>query len=104
MKSKNILYKIVFIVIMIFICLYSISQSGYINKVRLDKTISTEEQIDSFEKDIDNHREIINVYHDKENDYSNIFSEFGIKISNGIYTGACKLFDFICYLFNYLFN
>ena len=53
---------------------------------------------------IENNHEIVNVYYDKQNDYSNTFSELGIKISNGIYIGSCKLFDFICYLLNYLFN
>ena len=56
------------------------------------------------ENDIENNHEIVNVYYDKQNDYSNTFSELGIKISNGIYIGSCKLFDFICYLLNYLFN
>ena len=104
MKKKGIFNKVIFVVIIIFICLYSMSQSGYISKVRLNKTISTEEQIEKFENDIENNHEIVNVYYDKQNDYSNTFSELGIKISNGIYIGSCKLFDFICYLLNYLFN
>ena len=104
MKKKSILNKIMFVILIIFICLYSISQSGYISKIRLNKTISTEEQIEKFENDIENNHEIINVYHDNSNDYSNTFSDLGVKISDGIYTGSCKLFEFICYLFNYLFN
>lgn len=109
MENKNKInpfFKVLSILFIMFLCLYSISENGYIEGINRNKTLYTEEQIDIFEKDVESGEYINsdNYTKIKDIDYSNKVSDFGVKLSDFINEAAdysMKLFD---ELFSYLFN
>lgn len=105
-KKSNIFNKIFFILLIMFLCLYSISVMGYKNKRQENKTLYTEEMIRKFEKDVDNGKEIdINDYLNYEEvDYSNKSSELGEKFSNTVDFVSEKSLEWMSNLFTYLFD
>lgn len=80
MKKINPPKLILIITILIFICSYYISNSGYYEYELKQKTYLTNEKIKEFEKDIKNNQNIdIKTYLDPEDtNYSN-------KLTNAIY-------------------
>jgi hypothetical protein len=106
-KKKNKIFKRIFILlVIIFLCLYSISIMGYRDKKLESKTLYTEEMIEKFENDVLEGKEIdINDYTTyEENDYSNKVSKFGEFISNCISYGAEKSIEVLSDFFRYLFE
>ncbi len=105
-KKSNIFNKIFFILLIMFLCLYSISVMGYKDKRQENKTLYTEEMIRKFEKDVDNGKEIdINDYLNYEEvDYSNKSSELGEKFSNTVDFVSEKSLEWMSNLFTYLFD
>lgn len=105
-KKSNIFNKIFFILLIMFLCLYSISVMGYKDKRQENKTLYTEEMIRKFEKDVDNGKEIdINDYLNYEEvDYSNKSSELGEKFSKTVDFVSEKSLEWMSNLFTYLFD
>lgn len=105
-KKSNIFNKIFFILLIMFLCLYSISVMGYKDKRQENKTLYTEEMIRKFEKDVYNGKEIdINDYLDYEEvDYSNKSSELGEKFSKTVDFVSEKSLEWMSNLFTYLFD
>ena len=105
-KKPNIFNRIFFVLIIMFLCLYSISVMGYKDKRLENKTLYTEEMIKQFESDVKNGKEIdINDYLTYEEvDYSNKSSELGEKFSEGIDFVSEKSLEWMTSLFTYLFD
>ena len=82
---KNKTFQIILIVILIiFICSYYISNSGYYEYHMQSKTILTNEKIKEFEEDVKNNENIdIKTYlNNEELDYSNKITNLMYNISN----------------------
>ena len=101
-----IFFRILFAFFVLFLCLYSISINGFVQKSNYDNTLYTEEQIKKFEQDVLSGKEIdINQYIDNsKTDYSNAFSNFGEDLSNLIDYGADKSMDVLENFFEILFE
>ena len=80
MKKTNPPIIIMLVIILVFICAYYISNSGYYEYELKQKTLLTNEKIKEFEQDIKNNQNIdIKTYLDPEDtNYSN-------KLTNAIY-------------------
>lgn len=89
-----------------FLCLYSISSNGYLEKINENKTLFTDEQIRRFEEDVENGEYIdINDYILPDQvDYSNSSSELGENISSAIEYTANKSIEVFNSFFAFLFN
>ena len=89
-KKQNFLKslsKIVFIIIFIsFLTLYFSHNPGYFEYEQYKKTSFTKEQIEQFEQDIKDGKEvdITNYLDNKEVNYSNKVSALGLNLSKGI--------------------
>lgn len=83
---NNILKFLSFTLIIVFFIMFYTSGGGYYEYELNKKTILTNEAILKFEQDIKDGKEIdVSDYLITENnDYSNKFSNFGIKVSNNI--------------------
>lgn len=105
-KKSNIFFRVLFVLFVLFLCVYSISSNGYIEKNNENKTLFTEEQIKKFENDVEEGKEIdINEYIlPNDIDYSNSISDLGEKISNAIDFTANKSIDALNSFFAFLFN
>lgn len=105
-KKSNIFNKLFLILIIMFLCLYSISVMGYKDKRQETKTLYTEEMIRKFESDVEKGKEIdINDYFTYEEvDYSNKSSDLGEKISKSVDYVSSKSLEFMSNLFTYLFD
>lgn len=82
----KIVKLLVLVIIVVFLVMFFSSSSGYYEYELNKKSNLTQESIDKFEQDVKNGKEIdINDYLVQDNkDYSNSFSEVGLKISNKI--------------------
>ena len=102
----NIFNKLLLILIIMFLCLYSISVMGYKDKRQETKTLYTEEMIRKFESDVEKGKEIdINDYFTYEDvDYSNKSSDLGEEISKSVDYVSSKSLEFMSNLFTYLFD
>lgn len=105
-NKSNIFFRILFVLFILFLCLYSIGVNGYLEKSNKDRTLYTEEQIKQFEKDVENGRLMdINEYIlPDEINYSNASSNLGEKISNLIDFSANKSIGALNSFFSFLFN
>lgn len=105
-KNGTWFFRIMLVLFIIFLCLYSMSINGYVQSVNMKKTLMTEEQIDNFEKDVKNGEYIdMKDYIEKgEIDYSNKVSDFGEDLSELISVAARKSIDLFNNLFVYLFE
>lgn len=76
----------VFIIVIVFLVMFFSSSSGYYEYELNKKSNLTQDAIDRFEQDVRDGKEIdINDYLIEDNkDYSNTFSNAGLKISNNI--------------------
>lgn len=105
-KGSNIIIRILFVLVIIFICLYSIERNGFVEKSYENKTLYTEEQIKKYENDIKSGAIMDEVdYHLNEViDYSNESSRLGEAISNLITKGSRKSIEMLKNFFSYLFE
>lgn len=110
MEKKNKRFKvflnITLVLFIMFLCLYSVSNNGYLRKINQNKTLYTEEMIKKFEQDVKEGNYVdINEYLKRDTiDYSNNVSKLGENVSTAIQKGAVKLLEFLNSLFSYLFN
>jgi len=106
-KNKtNPFFKILLVLFIMFLCLYSISENGYIEGINKNKTLYTEEQINNFESDVESGEYINsnNYTKIKDIDYSNKVSDFGEKVSDAIKEVTDYSLDFFNKLFAYLLS
>lgn len=105
-KRLDFFIKVMTILFVMFLCLYSISTNGYLRKINQNKTLYTEEMIKKFEQDVNegNYVDIDDYLKDETIDYSNNISKLGEKVSTMISEGAVKLIEWLNSLFSYLFN
>ncbi len=83
-KKKNIFQKIIMIFFIIFLLIYIVTENGYYEYKMYNKTKLTNEAILKFEEDIKNNKDVsINDYVVEDYiDYTNAFSNLGVKIGN----------------------
>ena len=105
-KKSNIYIRILFVLIIVFICLYSIERNGFVEKNYENKTLYTEEQIRKYENDVKSGAIMDDVdYHLNEVvDYSNESSRLGEKVSNLITKCSRKSIEILKNFFSYLFE
>ena len=83
-KNKNIFLKIISILFLIFISLYTMDNLGYYNVATKNKVL-TEEKIKEFELDIKNGKNIdIKNYTTDNTNYKNFYSNIGYNTSTCI--------------------
>lgn len=99
-----IFFRVLFAFFVLFLCLYSISVNGFVENQNYDKALYTEEQIEKFESDVNNGKDIdINVYLDNSKpNYENSISSLGEDISNLIDYGADKSMELLEKFFEFL--
>lgn len=89
-KKKNFftyICKLLIIIIFIsFLTLYFSQKSGYFEYEQYRRTSFTKEQIEKFEQDIKDGKQvdITNYLDNKDKDYSNKVSKLGLNLSRGI--------------------
>lgn len=104
-KKPNIFFKILFILILIYIALLIAFESGYYENKLSNKTALTKEAMERFEADVDNGQvvDIKDYLTEDRIDYSNSVTKLGNKISNGVSEvmtkGISGLFDCLKGLF-----
>lgn len=105
-KNSNWFFRVMLVLFIMFLCLYSMSINGYVESVNMKRTLLTEEQISKFERDVDKGEYVdMNDYVlPEEVDYSNKVSDFGEKLSELIGVAARKSIDMFNNLFAYLFE
>lgn len=105
-KKNNYFIRLIFVLFIIYLCVYAIGENGFIERKYSNKTLYTEEQIKKFEDDVLNGKEIdINKYlSNEESDYSNSISKLGENMSNLINVGADKLDKLLSSVFQFLFE
>lgn len=105
-KKNNYFIRLIFVLFIIYLCVYAIGENGFIERKYSNKTLYTEEQIKKFEDDVLNGKEIdINKYlSNEESDYSNSISKLGEDMSNLINVGADKLDKLLSSVFQFLFE
>lgn len=83
--NKN-LKRLFTLILLIFIFLYVFNKTGYYDANVSKKTILTKEAIIKFEKDLNEGKDVsIENYIDTSvNNYNNIYSSIGLKISDSI--------------------
>lgn len=105
-KKGNWFFKILIVLFVMFLCLYSMSINGYTENINMKKTLYTEEQIKKFEKDVQNgeYLDLTDYTLAKDIDYSNKMSDFGESVSEFIAATASKSIKFFNNIFSYLFE
>lgn len=105
-KGTKILGRILLFLFIMFLCLYAISSTGYLQRLNQNKALFTEEQIKKFENDVENGNYVdINDYISPEKiDYSNRSSNFGEKLSKAIDYGSHKSIELFNSFFAFLFK
>ena len=105
-KKNNWFLKILLVLFIIFLCLYSVSINGYVENINKKKALYTEEQIKKFEEDVRNgeYLDLKDYILVKDIDYSNKMSDFGEDLSELIAVTASKSIDFFNHIFAYLFE
>ena len=105
-KSSNWFSRILLLLFIMFLCLYAISSTGYLQRLNQNKALFTEEQIKRFEEDVENGNYVdINDYIVPEIvDYSNSSSNLGEKISNAIDYTSHKSLELFNSFFAFLFK
>ena len=93
--KKNISY-LPLIIIILFIGLYLIYQNGYYEKVTRDKIMLTNEQIEKFEQDIVDGKDVsLEKYVDNSKNYTTKVGNISLKVSNKVENGLNKVIKFI---------
>lgn len=106
MKKKKMhpVLKILLVLFVLYTGLYIMDEAGYYEKSMKDKVFTTKEQIEKFEKDIKDNKNVESQsYLPKTKDYSNVFTKSALAVSkklNKILTNSSKnAFDFLKTLF-----
>ena len=83
---KSIKNAIYLILIISFLIIYFASKAGYFDHIKSRRVTLTNEQIEKFEQDIKEGKEIdINDYYlNKDDEYNNKFSKIGLILSNNL--------------------
>lgn len=105
-KGTKVFNRILLFLFVMFLCLYAISSTGYLQRLNQNKALFTEEQIKKFEEDVENGNYVdINDYIKPEVvDYSNSSSNFGEKLSNAIDYTSHKSLELFNSFFAFLFK
>ncbi len=105
-KKNNWFFKILILLFILFLCLYSMGMNGYIESINKNKTLYTEEQIKKFEEAIEKgeYLDLQDIKIEEKIDYSNKVSDLGVKISDLIAYLANKSIDLFNDVFSYLFE
>ncbi len=105
-KNGEWFFKILLVLFIMFLCLYSISMNGYVDRINKKKTLYTEEQIKKFESDVEQGADLDMQDYTliKDVDYSNKMSDLGENISELISFTADKSIKFFNTFFSYLFE
>lgn len=103
-KKGNLFFKILFIFFIIYLALFIANETGYYEKRVRDRTIMTQNQLDKFEEDLANNKELDLIdYFPQEEDYSNVFTKTANQIANKlsviVNNNADSVWDFIKTLF-----
>ena len=84
-KKKNFLNYLIIFLFVFYMFLFISSKNGYITNEKRNRMYLTNEQIEKFEKDVDEGKNIdLEKYIENKKDYSNSFSKLGYNVSNGI--------------------
>ena len=93
--NKNILKALIIGVFLLFLILYFFGSNMFQSDITLKRNL-TISQIEKFENDIKNGKEIdLNDYIIKDKSYDNIITNTNNKISNAIESGFKKLFKYL---------
>ncbi len=105
-KGYHWFFRILAILFILFMCLYTVSTNGYLQKINENKALFTEEQIKQFEQDVENGEYVdINDYIlPNQVDYSNSYSHLGEDISEFIQYSANKTIALFQEVFSFLFE
>lgn len=105
-KKNNWFFKILLVLFIMFLCLYSMSINGYVDSINKKRTLYTEEQIKKFESDVDKgeYLDLKDYTLVDEIDYSNRMSDLGVSVSELISYTADKSIELFNQLFAYLFE
>ena len=84
-KIKKSLGFIPIIILFMFVGLYFIYQNGYYDKLTRDKILLTNEQIERFEQDVIDGKDVtLEDYVEEKKDYTTKISKASLKISDKI--------------------
>lgn len=91
-KNRNPFLTLLFILFIVYISLFIAGESGYYENKVNEEIVLTQENIEKFEQDVKNNKEIdINNYVIKNNkDYSCFASNMGDNVSNFVETLLTK--------------
>lgn len=105
-KKNNWFFKVLLVLFIMFLCLYSMSINGYVDSINKKRTLYTEEQIKKFESDVDRgeYLDLKEYTLVDEIDYSNRMSDLGVSVSELISYTADKSIELFNRLFAYLFE
>lgn len=105
-KNGNWFFRVMIVLFIMFLCLYSMSINGYVESVNMKNTLQTEEQIKDFENDVRKGQYLdMKEYMNKSDlDYSNKVSDFGVYVSDLISVAARKSIELLNNAFTYLFE
>ena len=82
-KIKKGLGFIPVLILLMFVGLYFVYQNGYYDKMTRDKIMLTNEQIEKFEQDVIDGKDVtIEDYVEESKDYSNKISKVSLSISD----------------------
>lgn len=95
-KVKKGIGYIPIILIIIFIGLYFVYQNGYYDKMTRDKIMLTNEQIEKFEQDVMDGKDVsLEKYMDNSKSYSTKVGNISLKVSNKIENTINKFVKFV---------
>lgn len=104
-KKPNPFFRILSFSFFVFLSLYIALESGYYETHVEERGVVTKENMERFEKDVQNGVDIdVNDYVNAEvKDYSNTFSDTGVYLANGVESfmsgGMVKVLDVLKSLF-----
>ena len=105
-KGSRIFGRVLLFLFVMFLCLYAISSTGYLQRLNQNKALFTEEQIKRFEEDVEsgNYVDINDYIVPEVVDYSNGSSRLGERISNAIDYTSHKSLELFNSFFAFLFK
>ena len=84
-KKKVFLNYLIIFLFVVYMFLFVASKNGYITNEKRNNLYFTNEQIQKFEKDIEEGKDIdVESYIKEKKDYTNSFSKLGYNVSNGV--------------------
>ena len=95
-KIKKRISYLPLIIIILFIGLYFVYQNGYYEKITRDKIMLTNEQIEKFEQDVIDGKDVsLEQYLDNSKSYSTKIGNISLKVSNKVENIFNKIIKFI---------